>query len=102
MSPTSTIVLAIACAGCCQVSRIPVYDNRPQIQRCSACGQHFTDAEALVEAYQQAWQALTNHAALTQAHHAARAAIYEALTHWPRKAAREALQRAAQTLGYPG
>jgi hypothetical protein len=54
-----------------------------------------------MKAYQQARQALTSHATLTQAHHAARAAIHEALTHWPRKAAREALQRAAQTLAHP-
>ena len=72
MPSAHTIVLAVACAGCCQVSRIPVYGDQPQIQRCSACGQPFADPAALVEAYRHAQQALVQYAGLMQAHHTAR------------------------------
>ena len=98
-SSDNAIVLAVACTACAQVSRIPVYNDQPQIRRCNACGQNFTDPAALVETYQRTRRALAEHATLIEAHHVAVTALRDALTHWPRKAARAAVQRAAQALG---
>ena len=95
----NAIVLAVSCAACAQVSRIPVYNDQPQIRRCSVCGQNFTDPAALVETYQRTRQALAEHATLMEAHHVVIATLRDALAHWPRKAARVAVQRAAQALG---
>jgi hypothetical protein len=100
MTPSEhAIVLAVACAACAQVSRIPVYNDQPQIQRCSACGQTFADPATLVETYQRTRQALAEHATLMAAHHVAVTALRDALAHWPRKAARVAVQQAVQALG---
>jgi hypothetical protein len=95
----NTIVLAVACAACARVSPIPVYNNQPLIRRCGDCGQNFADPEALVESYRCIQQALAEHATLIEAHHAAVTALRDALAQWPRKAARVAVQRAAQALG---
>lgn len=103
MTPvTSTIVLAVACAACAEVSRIPLHNGLPQFRRCSACGRAFTEQATLRDAYRQMQQALQTYPGLIRAQHLAQTALQEALTHWPRKAAKHAICQAVQVLDHPG